>query len=82
MQNYNEPNLINIGTGQDVSIKVLALLIKEIVGYDGTIQYDSGKPDGTPRKLLDVSKLEKIGWKYSTELKDGIKLAYGDFLKL
>ena len=80
MQNYNEPNLINIGTGQDVSIKELASLIKEIVGYDGTIQYDSGKPDGTPRKLMDVSKLEKIGWKYSTELKDGIKLAYADFL--
>ena len=82
MQNYNEPNLINIGTGQDVSIKELASLIKEIVGYDGIIQYDSGKPDGTPRKLMDVSKLEKIGWKYSTELKDGIKLAYADFLKL
>lgn len=82
MQNYNEPNLINIGTGKDISIKELASLIKEIVGYDGTIQYDSGKPDGTPRKLMDVSKLERIGWKYSTELKDGIKLAYANFLKL
>ena len=81
MQNYNEPNLVNIGTGQDISIKELALLMKEIIGYNGTIQFDSGKPDGTPRKLMDVSKLEKLGWKYSTELREGIQLAYDDFLK-
>jgi len=80
MQNYNEPNLINIGTGKDVTIKELALLIKEVVDYDGNLVFDQSKPDGTPRKLMDVSKLEKIGWKYSTELKDGIKLAYADFL--
>jgi len=80
MQNYNEPNLINIGTGKDVTIKELALLIKEVVDYDGDLVFDQSKPDGTPRKLMDVSKLEKIGWKYSTELKDGIKLAYADFL--
>lgn len=81
MQNYNKPNLVNIGTGQDISIKELALLMKEIIGYSGTIQFDSGKPDGTPRKLMDVSKLEKLGWKYNTELREGIKLAYDDFLK-
>lgn len=81
MQNYNEPNLVNIGTGQDISIKDLALLMKEIIGYDGAIRFDASKPDGTPRKLMDVSKLEKLGWKYSTELREGIKLAYDDFLK-
>lgn len=81
MQNYNEPNLVNIGTGQDISIKELALLMKEIIGYHGTLQFDSSKPDGTPRKLMDVTKLEKLGWKYSTELREGIKLAYDDFLK-
>lgn len=81
MQNYNEPNLVNIGTGQDISIKDLALLMKEIILYNGAIQFDSSKPDGTSRKLMDVTKLEKLGWKYSTELRDGIQLAYDDFLK-
>ncbi|MHB1179203.1 MAG: GDP-L-fucose synthase family protein [Daejeonella sp.] len=81
MQNYNGPSVVNIGIGQDISIKELALLMKEIIGYKGSIQFDSGKPDGTPRKLLDVSKLEKLGWKYRTELREGIKLAYDDFLK-
>ena len=82
MQNYNEPNLINIGTGQDISIKALALLMKEVIGYNGAIRFDSSKPDGTPRKLMDVSKLESLGWTYSTELREGIELAYEDFLKL
>jgi len=80
MQNYNEPNLINIGTGEDLSIKDLALLISETIGYEGTIQFDTSKPDGTPRKLMDVSKLHSKGWKHTIELKDGIKLAYQDFL--
>ena len=81
MQNYDEPNLINIGTGEDVSIKELALLIKRIVGFAGELVFDSSKPDGTPRKLMDVSKLHSKGWKHTVELEDGIKLAYRDFTK-
>lgn len=80
MQNYNEPGLVNIGTGEDLSIKDLAVLIKEIVGYQGEIGFDISKPDGTPRKLMDVSKLHAKGWKYHTTLEDGIRLAYHDFL--
>ena len=80
MQNYDEPNLINIGTGEDLTIKDLALLIKDIVGFKGELVFDSSKPDGTPRKLMDVSKLHSKGWKHKVNLKDGIKLAYQDFL--
>jgi len=80
MQNYNEEGLVNIGTGEDVSIKDLALLIKNIVGYDGEISFDTSKPDGTPRKLMDVTKIHSKGWKHKIELEDGIKLAYKDFL--
>ena len=80
MQNYNEPGLVNIGTGEDLSIKDLALLIKQIVGYTGKIKFDTTKPDGTPRKLMDVTKLANAGWKYHTTLEQGIALAYQDFL--
>jgi len=80
MQNYNEEGLVNIGTGEDLSIKDLALLIKSIVGYDGEINFDTSKPDGTPRKLMDVTKLHSKGWKHKIELEEGIRLAYGDFL--
>jgi GDP-L-fucose synthase len=80
MQNYNEPNLINIGTGEDLSIKDLALLIKEVIGFEGELVFDTSKPDGTPRKLMDVSKLHALGWKHRIELKQGIALAYQDFL--
>jgi GDP-L-fucose synthase len=80
MQNYNEPGLVNIGTGEDLSIKDLALLIKKIVGYPGEIKFDTTKPDGTPRKLMDVTKLANAGWKYHTTLAQGIALAYQDFL--
>ena len=80
MENYNEKGLINIGTGEDISIKDLALLIKKTVGYEGEIKFDTSKPDGTPRKLLDVSKLHSKGWKHTVELEEGIKLAYRDFL--
>lgn len=80
MQSYNEPNLINIGTGEDLTIKDLALLIQETIGYRGKLIFDTSKPDGTPRKLMDVSKLHKLGWKHQIELKDGLKLAYQDFL--
>ncbi len=80
MQNYDEEGLINIGTGEDISIKDLAILIKSIIGYTGEIKFDTSKPDGTPRKLMDVSKIHSKGWKHKIELEDGIKLAYQDFL--
>jgi GDP-L-fucose synthase len=80
MQNYDEEGLVNIGTGEDITIKDLALLIKNIVGYPGEIKFDTTKPDGTPRKLMDVSKLHDRGWKHTIELEEGIKLAYQDFL--
>ena len=81
MENYNESHLINIGTGVDLTIKDLALLIKKVVGYEGELTFDSTKPDGTPRKLMDVSKLHGLGWKHQIELEEGIKLAYQDFLE-
>ena len=80
MQNYNEPGLVNVGTGVDLTIKDLALLIKRIIGFEGTLTFDSSKPDGTPRKLMDVSKLHALGRKHQIELEEGIKLAYRDFL--
>lgn len=81
METYNKHELINIGTGEDVTIKNLAQLVKEIVGYTGEIVWDTSKPDGTPRKLMDVSKLHGLGWHHKIALKDGIKSAYQDFLK-
>lgn len=80
MNNYSGNETVNLGTGKEVTIKELAETVKEVVGYEGNLTFDTTKPDGTPRKLLDVSKLEGLGWKYHTELKDGIKLAYEDFL--
>jgi len=80
MQNYDEEGLVNIGTGKDITIKDLAYLIKNIVGYHGDILFDTTKPDGTPRKLMDVSKLHSKGWHHKIELEEGIKLAYQDFL--
>jgi len=80
MQNYDESGLVNIGTGEDVSIKDLAILVKNIVGYEGELEFDASKPDGTPRKLMDVSKLHAKGWTHKIELEEGIKLAYQDFL--
>jgi GDP-L-fucose synthase len=76
MENYNEAGLVNIGTGSDLTIGELASIIKEVVGYEGAIVYDHTKPDGTPRKLLDVSKLHGLGWKHSIELRDGITSVY------
>ena len=76
MQKYNEPGLINIGVGEDISIKELAELIKDIVGFSGEIIFDSTKPDGTPRKLMDVSKLNALGWKASITLNEGIQKVY------
>ena len=79
MRSYNEPGLVNIGTGEDITIADLALLIKEIVGYTGSIVYDHTKPNGTPRKLLEISKLTRMGWKYSIGLKEGIKKVYSGY---
>lgn len=76
MKNYNEPGLVNIGTGSDITIKDLALLIKKIVGFEGSLVFDASKPDGTPRKLMDVSKLHSFGWKHRYGLEEGITDVY------
>jgi GDP-L-fucose synthase len=80
MNNYNSPELINIGTGEELSISELSLLVKNIVGFKGEIVYDTGKLDGTPRKLLDVSRLHDLGYRHKTSLEEGIRLVYKDFL--
>ena len=81
MKNYNEPELINIGVGEDISILELANLIKQIVGYSGDIKTNPAMPDGTPRKLMDVSYLHSLGWKHKIELEEGVKMVYEDFRK-
>lgn len=81
MNNYNSGDIVNVGTGKDISIKDLALLMKKIIGFKGDIIFDSSKPDGTPKKLLDVSKIHTIGWKHKIELEDGIKMTYNDYIK-
>lgn len=80
MNNYSGSETVNIGTGKEVTIKELALLVKDIIGFKGSLIFDETKPDGTPRKLLDVTKLNKLGWHYTTELADGIAKTYHDFL--
>jgi len=80
MDHYSGNETVNVGSGKEVTIKELADMIAGIVGYDKKVSWDQTKPDGTPRKLLDVSKLEKLGYHYTTELEDGIRLAYDDFL--
>lgn len=80
MQNYNEKQFVNIGTGEDLTIHELASLIKNIVGYKGEIIWDRTKPDGTPRKLMDVSKIHSLGWTHEIGLEKGIKKVYEDFL--
>ena len=81
MNNYNEKEIINIGCGEDITIKELATLIKEITGFEGALVFDTTKPDGTPRKLLDVTKINNLGWHYKIKLKEGIEMAYRDFLQ-
>ena len=81
MNTYNEKEIVNVGTGVDLSIGELANEISSIIGYEGQISWDSNKPDGTPQKLLDVSKLRSLGWEASISLQEGIKVAYADFLK-
>ena len=81
MNTYDDSEIVNIGSGSEISIKELAHLVQEAVGYPGKIDFDTAKPDGTPRKLLDCTKLTKLGWKAPTPLLAGLKLAYADFLK-
>jgi len=81
INNYNKPETINVGTGEDISIKDLALLIKKITGFNGDLDWDSSKPDGTYRKLLDVSKINNLQWKAKISLIDGIKLTYDWYIK-
>ena len=76
MREYNGEEWMNVGTGKDVTIGELAQTIKRITGFEGELVFDSSKPDGTPRKLMDVSRLEKAGWKYKVELEDGIRRVY------
>ena len=81
METYSGRELVNIGTGEDLAIKELTELVAETTGFEGKIKWDTTKPDGTPRKLMDVSKLHGLGWKHTIELPEGIALAYQDFLK-
>lgn len=78
MQNYNEAGLVNIGVGEDITIKDLALLVKKIVGFGGELKFDTSKPDGTPRKLMDVSKLHSFGWTHKINLEEGIAGVYSE----
>jgi GDP-L-fucose synthase len=80
MNTYSGDETVNLGTGKELTIAELANLVKKVIGYNGRIEYDASKPDGTPRKLLDVSKLNRLGWHYKTELEDGIRLTYNNFL--
>ncbi len=80
MENYNEKGFINIGTGSDLSIGELAMLVKKITGFEGELVFDTAKPDGTPRKLMDVSRLHSLGWQHKTNLEEGIALSYENFL--
>jgi GDP-L-fucose synthase len=81
MENYNNSEIVNIGTGEDITIKDLAYLVKEVVGFKGNILFNSQMPNGTPRKLLDVSKLTNLGWQYKTNLREGIQKTYIDYVK-
>ncbi|HET9277835.1 MAG TPA: GDP-L-fucose synthase, partial [Flavitalea sp.] len=79
METFNEPGFINIGTGIDIQINDLAALVKDIVGFSGEIRNDTSKPDGTPRKLMDVSRLKQLGWSPRIELAEGIRKVYREF---
>ena len=81
MNHYSGNETVNVGTGRELSIRELADLVAKVVGFTGEIRWDASKPDGTPRKLLDVSRLERLGYRCTTELEDGIRMAYRDFLE-
>jgi GDP-L-fucose synthase len=76
MENYEDPGLVNVGSGEEVSIRDLVFLLADVVGYEGKIVFDTSKPDGTPRKLMDSSKIQSMGWRHRTALRDGLKVAY------
>ena len=80
MNNYSGNEMVNAGTGKELTVKELAKLVAKVVGYEGEILWDVSKPNGTPRKLLDISKTANLGWRYRTELEEGIRLSYKDFL--
>ena len=82
MERYEEKQFVNIGTGEDISIKNLALMIKDIVGFAGELRFDTSKPDGTPRKLMDVSRIHKLGWKHEIDLREGIQSVYKSYCEL
>ena len=82
MNNYNDSEIINVGSGKDITISHLAYLIKDIIGFKGDIVFDYSKPDGTPQKLLDVSKIHSLGWHHKIDIKEGLKITYENYLKL
>jgi GDP-L-fucose synthase len=81
LEKYDSPEIINVGCGEDLSIRELAELICDVVGFDGELAWDTTKPDGTPRKLLDITKLRRLGWQPAIPLRDGIAQTYDCFLK-
>ena len=81
METYDGSEIVNIGTGEDLEIRELAEMVRDVVGYEGAIRWDASKPDGTPRKLLDVSRLHALGWRHSIGLRDGIERTYADYLR-
>ena len=78
MENYNEELFVNVGSGKDISIKDLALLVKKTVDYEGNLVFNTSKPDGTPRKLMDVSRINQLGWKHNISLEEGVKMVYNE----
>lgn len=80
LENYSDARFVNVGSGEEITIADAAALVKKVVGYEGEIAFDPSKPDGTPRKLLDVSRIHELGWRHATSLEDGLRLAYKDFL--
>ena len=81
MKNYSDSQFVNVGTGEDLSIKDLAYVIKKIVGFEGEVVFDETKPDGTPRKLMDVNKINNLGWKHRVELGEGIESVYSELIE-
>jgi GDP-L-fucose synthase len=81
LDNYDEPDLVNIGCGEDVTIRELAETVCRVLGFDGALEFDTSKPDGTPRKLLDISKIKSLGWTPKISLRDGIADAYRWFIE-
>ncbi len=79
MESYDQKGFVNVGTGEDITIKDLALLVKDVVGFDGKLVFDTSKPDGTPRKLMDVSRIHALGWKHRIDLKEGVENVYAAF---